>query len=162
MSRCLLDVFKREELLEAEEVGGKIADGIADFFADPANLRIIERLRAAGLQFEAQARQLKSQALEGLSFVISGKFSAHSRDELKELIEAHGGRNLAAVSANVDFLIAGDNMGPAKLKKAEKLGIKLISEQDFEQMISGDGGEAAAPAETPAQTAPAPEQGTLF
>ncbi|MDE5636980.1 MAG: NAD-dependent DNA ligase LigA, partial [Alistipes sp.] len=152
----------REELLEAEEVGGKIADGIADFFADPANLRIIERLRAAGLQFEAQARQLKSQALEGLSFVISGKFTAHSRDELKELIEAHGGRNLAAVSANVDFLIAGENMGPAKLKKAEKLGIKLISEQNFEQMISGGGVEAAAPAETPAQTAPAPEQGTLF
>ncbi|MCH5335578.1 MAG: NAD-dependent DNA ligase LigA [Alistipes sp.] len=155
-----------EELTQAEEVGGKIAESIADYFADQNNIRIIERLRRAGVQFTAQERELRSQALAGLSFVISGKFSDHSRDELKELIEAHGGRNLAAVSANVDYLVAGENMGPAKLKKAEKLGVKIISETEFAAMITG-----AEPAGTPAPeqsddkpqaAAQQAEQGSLF
>lgn len=127
----------REELVEADEVGAKIADAIADYFADAENLRIIGRLRDAGLRMEAEERVRASESLAGKSFVISGKFAAHSRDELKELIELHGGRNLAAVSANVDFLVAGENMGPAKLKKAEKLGIRLISEEEFMAMIGG-------------------------
>ena len=97
----------REELVEADEVGGKIADAILDYFADSENLRIIGRLRDAGLQFEAEERALASEALAGKSFVISGKFADHSRDELKELIELHGGRNLAAVSADSSAPCAG-------------------------------------------------------
>ncbi|WP_289731285.1 NAD-dependent DNA ligase LigA [uncultured Alistipes sp.] len=144
----------REELVEADEVGGKIADAILDYFADSENLRIIGHLRDAGLQFEAEERALASEALAGKSFVISGKFADHSRDELKELIELHGGRNLAAVSASVDFIVAGENMGPAKLKKAEKLGVRIISEQEFIAMLGGD-----ASSQDAAEKA---EQGTLF
>ena len=84
----------------------------------------------------------------------------HSRDELKELIELHGGRNLAAVSANVDYIVAGDNMGPAKLKKAEKLGIPILSEEEFLALIADDGSSAAEPA-TAAETE-ASTQGSLF
>ncbi len=127
----------REELIEADEVGEKIADAIRDHFADAENRRIVERLRKAGLRFEAEAREQASDALAGKSFVISGKFRDHSRDEMKELIERHGGRNLAAVSGNVDYLVAGENMGPAKLKKAEKLGIRIISEEEFTALIAG-------------------------
>ena len=132
----------REELTQADEVGGKIADAILDYFADERNLRLIERLRAAGVQFEATARQQASDSLAGKSIVISGKFTGHSRDELKELIELHGGHNLAAVSGNADYLLAGENMGPAKLKKAEKLGIRIISEEEFMALI---GESPAAP-----------------
>ena len=140
----------REELVEADEVGGRIADAIIEYFAEEDNLRIIRRLRAAGLQFEAEARRLASEALAGRSFVVSGKFT-RSRDEMKELIELHGGRNLAAVSGSVDYLVAGDKMGPAKLKKAEKLGVRIISEEEFIRMVEGGG-----PAEETAQ------QGELF
>ena len=133
----------REELVEADEVGGKIADAILEYFADEGNRRLVSRLREAGLRFEADAREALSDSLAGRSFVISGKFLRHSRDELKELIEMHGGRNLAAVSGNVDYLVAGDNMGPAKLKKAEKLGIRIISEEEFEALV-GSGTPAAA------------------
>ena len=151
----------REELVEADEVGDKIADAIREYFADAENLRIIERLRAAGVRFESEARELASQALSGKSFVISGKFRDHSRDELKELIELHGGRNLAAVSGNVDFLVAGENMGPAKLKKAEKLGIRIISEQEFGAMIGG-GPLRPEPSPAPSETPHAAAQGELF
>ena len=88
--------------------------------------------------FEAEARRLASEALTGRSFVVSGKFT-RSRDEMKELIELHGGRNLAAVSGSVDYLVAGDKMGPAKLKKAEKLGVMIISEEEFIALIEGGG-----------------------
>ena len=138
----------REELTEADEVGGRIADAIIEYFADEKNLAIIRRLRDAGVKFEAEARELASESLAGKSFVISGKFSNHSRDELKELIEIHGGRNLAAVSANVDYIVAGENMGPAKLKKADKLGVKIISEEDFIAMIGSDEIPAANAAES--------------
>ncbi len=155
-----------EELVEADEVGEKIADAIREYFADAENLRIIERLRRAGLKFEAEARERASDALEGKSFVISGRFLNHSRDELKELIELHGGRNLAAVSGAVDYLLAGENMGPAKLKKAEKLGIRIISESDFEAMLGETATAASFPTEQPdasqPESASGPEQGTLF
>ena len=128
----------REELTEADEVGGRIADAIIEYFADEKNLAIIRRLRDAGVKFEAEARELASESLAGRSFVVSGKFS-RSRDEMKELIELHGGRNLAAVSGSVDYLVAGDKMGPAKLKKAEKLGVRIISEEEFIAMIEGGG-----------------------
>ena len=128
----------KEQLLEAEEVGDKIADAILEYFADAKNLAIIERLRAAGLQFEEEAKELHSNCLEGKNIVISGKFLDHTRDELKELIELHGGKNQSGVSANTDFIVAGENMGPAKLQKAEKLGVKILSESDFIALIGGD------------------------
>ena len=141
----------REELVEADEVGDRIADAIREYFADEENRRIIDRLREAGVQLQAKARTLASNRLAGKSFVISGRFLNHSRDELKELIELHGGRNLAAVSANTDYLVAGEKMGPAKLKKAEKLGIRIISEEDFDAMLA----EAEAPEAEPAETSAA-------
>ena len=138
----------REELVEADEVGDRIADAILDYFADAKNQRILSRLREAGLQFQQEERQRDSERFAGLSFVISGKFTQYSRDEIKELIERHGGKNLAAVSANVDYLVAGEHMGPAKLKKAEKLGIKLISEEEFAAMLA----QAPEPVPEPAST----------
>ena len=128
----------REELTEAEEVGEKIADAIIEYFADERNQQIIGRLREAGLQLTAKERTKASNALEGLTFVISGSFVNHSRDELKALIDANGGKNLAAVSANTSYLLAGDKIGPAKLQKANKLGIKIISEDEFIAMIGGN------------------------
>jgi DNA ligase (NAD+) len=124
-----------EELAQAEEVGAKIAVSIKEYFADERNVQIISRLREAGLQFEAEQRELLSQSLAGKSIVISGSFARHSRDELKDMIELHGGKNLAAVSANADYLLAGDKIGPAKLAKATKLGVQIIGEEEFEAMI---------------------------
>ena len=152
----------REELIEAEEVGEKIADAIIDYFADVHNRSIVERLRKAGLQFEAEQRQTVSESLAGLTFVISGSFADHSRDELKALIEAHGGKNLAAVSGNTSYLLAGDKIGPAKLQKATKLGVKIISEQEFVDMIGGEDHPVVEPAKEPEQQPTAPVQGSLF
>ena len=128
----------KEQLLEAEEVGDKIADAILEYFADEKNIAIVERLRAAGLQFEEEAKELHSELLKGKNIVISGKFLDHTRDELKELIELHGGKNQAGVSANTDFIVAGENMGPAKLQKAEKLGVKILSESEFVALLGGE------------------------
>lgn len=128
----------REELMESDEVGDKIADAIIDYFADPVNLNIIEFLKASGLQFEAEATRRDSNILEGKNIVVSGKFTLHSRDELKALIEKNGGKNQSGVNANTDFIIAGENMGPAKLQKAEKLGIQILSESDFVEIIKGN------------------------
>ncbi|MBR7115066.1 MAG: NAD-dependent DNA ligase LigA [Alistipes sp.] len=152
----------REELIEAEEVGEKIADAILDYFADEHNRSIVERLRKAGLQFEAEQRQTVSESLAGLTFVISGSFADHSRDELKALIEAHGGKNLAAVSGNTSYLLAGDKIGPAKLQKATKLGVKIISEQEFVDMIGGEDHPVVEPTKEPEQQPTAPVQGSLF
>ena len=153
----------REELIEAEEVGTKIADSIVDYFADEQNRAIIEHLRSAGLQFVAEQKSTLSDSLAGLTFVISGSFANHSRDELKAMIEAHGGKNLAAVSSNTNFLLAGDKIGPAKLQKATKLGVKIISEQEFMEMV---GDAETAPAETPkaeeVKVDTTPIQGSLF
>ena len=126
----------REQLVEASEVGAKIADSIISYFADDENMKMVNRLRNAGLQFEVVDVATASQQLKGLNFVISGTFENHSREQLKELIEAHGGKNLSAVSSNVNFLLAGNKMGPEKLKKAQKLGVKIISEKEFVDMIS--------------------------
>ena len=156
----------REELAEAEEVGGKIADSIIDYFAGEDNRRLVERLKAAGVQTRNVQRELASEALAGLRFVISGTFARHSRDELKALIESHGGKNLAAVSANVDYLVAGDKMGPAKLKKAGSLGIKIISEEEFEKLLAAPAAPADTDTETEAgtktDTETIPQQGSLF
>lgn len=155
----------REELLATEEVGEKIADSILEYMADEKNRSLIERLRCAGLQFEAEERALSSEALSGKSFVVSGKFTI-SRDELKQLIESHGGRNVAAVSGNVDYLVAGDKMGPEKRKKAEKLGVRIISEEEFMALIATDGVAEQQPIVEEAVVEPmkesAPIQGSLF
>jgi DNA ligase (NAD+) len=128
----------KEELMESDEVGDKIADSIIGYFADPVNISILERLRCAGLQFEAEVAERQSDTLAGKNVVVSGKFTLHSRDELKALIELHGGKNQSGVSSNTDFIVAGENMGPAKLQKAEKLGVKILSEQEFIALIGSD------------------------
>ncbi len=153
------------ELSEAEEVGAKIAVAITEYFADERNRTIVERLKDAGLKFEIEEKQRSSNALEGKSVVISGKFVGRSRDDMKALVEEHGGRNLAAVSANVDFIVAGENMGPAKRQKAEKLGVTILSEEEFMAMIEGAPTAEKAPVEPqpePAKEEVKPIQGTLF
>ena len=125
-------------LMESDEVGDKIADSIIGYFADRVNTSILERLRAAGLQFVAETAEQQSNILEGKNVVVSGKFTLHSRDELKALIELHGGKNQSGVSSNTDFIVAGENMGPAKLQKAEKLGVKILSEEEFVALIGND------------------------
>ena len=127
-----------ESLLTAEEVGEKIAQSIHQFFAIPENRELIERLKQAGLQMEVDLsnKVLVSSRLEGKTFVVSGVFSQYSRDAIKELIEKHGGKNVAGVSAKTSFLLAGDNMGPEKKKKAEKFGVSILSESEFIELIS--------------------------
>ena len=152
-----------EELAEAEEVGSKIAGAIVEYFADENNQRIIESLRTAGLRFEIEQRRLTSESLVGKTVVISGKFAGRSRDDMKALVEAHGGRNMAAVSANVDFVVAGENMGPAKRQKAEKLGVKIINEAEFMAMISSAPKiEPPIEQESDSKSEAQPIQGTLF
>lgn len=127
-----------EELTVIDEIGDKIAQSILTFFSLSSNIELINKLKEVGLQFENAEtldETMKSRKLENLSFVISGKFTTKSRDELKELIESNGGKNLNSVSAKTDYLVAGENMGPAKLAKAEKLEIKIITETEFLNMI---------------------------
>lgn len=123
------------ELLMVDDIGESIADSVIDYFNNPINVDIISRLKEAGLKFEVeQSEDEYSNKLQGKSFVVSGKFTI-PRDELKKLISLNGGKNVSAISSKTDFVLAGDNMGPAKLSKAEKLGISIISEEDFKEMI---------------------------
>jgi DNA ligase (NAD+) len=128
----------KEQLLETDEVGEVIAESISEFFADAKNRSIIERLKQAGLQFELSEDQLQtgSDKLKDLTFVISGVFNKYSRDQLKDMIEFNGGKNSGSISKKTSYLLAGDNMGPEKLKKAQSSGVKIISEDDFEKMIA--------------------------
>ena len=140
------------ELEGIEDVGPRIAESIRDYFASPVNRSNIERLSAAGVQM-AMAEETQthmSDALEGKSIVVSGVFSHHSRDEYKALIEAHGGKNAGSISKKTGFVLAGENMGPAKLEKATKLGVPIISEDEFLKIIAGDGGNPPKP-ENPVQ-----------
>ena len=130
----------KEELTAIEDVGEQIADNIVAYFADMRNLEIITRLQAAGVQLasnEPEAAASVPQVLEGKTIVISGTFAEHSRDEYKQMIEDYGGKNSGSVSKKSDFILAGDNMGPAKLDKARELGVRIINEQEFLQMIHG-------------------------
>ena len=126
-----LQVADREQLIAVEDVGEQIADNIIAYFADERNREIIRRLQDAGLQMQGEAPKVVSQALAGQSIVISGTFTQHSRDEYKAMIEAHGGKNVGSVSKKTSFILAGENMGPEKLKKAEALGIPLMTEEEF-------------------------------
>lgn len=137
-----LDVLMRatrEELLEIDEVGGTIADSIFDYFSNEEHRRIISRLQQAGLQFSLSDEQQQggSDKLSGLTFVISGVFNKYSRDQLKDLIESNGGKNSGSISKKTSFVLAGENMGPEKLKKAQSAGVKIISEEEFEKLIAG-------------------------
>lgn len=127
-----------DELTHVDEIGEKIAESIIRFFANDVNRALVERLRAEELQFalaEEPNEGPRSTVLEGKSIVISGVFQHHSREEYKALIERHGGTNVSSISAKTSFVFAGENMGPAKLEKAQKLGIPIVSEQQFLNMI---------------------------
>ncbi len=127
------------ELASIEDVGPRIAATIESFFADADNRRMVERLRAAGVTMAVDsdiAAGPLSDTLTGKTFVISGVFARHSRDEYKAMIEAHGGKNVGSISKKTDYVLAGDNMGPAKLEKAGKLGIPIINEDQFLEMIN--------------------------
>ena len=126
-----------EQLLEVGDIGETTAQSIIDYFTDKHTVQIIEKLKSHGLQFELSDEQLTntSDKLNGLSFVVSGVFSKFSRDDLKKAIEQNGGKNVGSISGKTSFVIAGENMGPEKHKKAEKLGVKIISEDDFIKMI---------------------------
>ncbi len=126
-----------EQLLEVGDIGEKTAQTIIAYFGDEKSIEIIEKLRQKGLQFELSSEQLvkTSEKLKDLSFVVSGVFSKFSRDDLKKTIEQNGGKNIGSISGKTSFVLAGENMGPEKLKKAEKLGIPILSEDDFIKMI---------------------------
>lgn len=126
-----------EELIEVDEIGERIALSLIDYFEEAKHREQIEKLRAHGLQFESIHKEivLESTALEGKTFIISGVFANYSRDELKDMIEANGGKILSSISPKLNFLVAGDNMGPAKLEKATKLEIPIISDEDLIKML---------------------------
>ena len=132
-----LMAMNSEQLAMIPEIGPKIAESIVQFFKVPINRVIVERLRIAGLKMEVEEKvvELKSTILEGKSIIISGVFDYHSRDEYKQIIEQHGGKNVGSISAKTDYVLAGAKMGPAKLEKAKKLGIEIISETDFLKII---------------------------
>lgn len=125
------------ELSSIPEIGPKIADSIVDFFANPDNVTIIERLREAGVQLCLSEEELanRTNLLEGKKIVISGVFARHSREEYKAMIEQNGGKNVSSISAATSYVLAGDNMGPAKLEKARKLSIPIINEEEFLAML---------------------------
>jgi DNA ligase (NAD+) len=134
-----MDALKRasfDELIDVEEIGEKIAVSVLQYFQDSTNLALIDRLEEIGLSFEIVKKEQASVILDGKVLVVSGTFETFSRDELKELIERNGGKVGSSVSSKTDFLIAGANMGPAKLKTASNLGVVMISENEFIKMIS--------------------------
>ena len=126
-----------EELLEVDGIGKVIAESVINYFASAENRTLIERLKHVGIQFTLSEEVLAAQSdtLSGQSIVISGVFNHHSRDEYKRIIEQHGGKNVGSISAKTSFILAGDNMGPAKLEKAQKLGVRIVSEEEFLGMI---------------------------
>lgn len=127
-----------ERLINIDEIGEKIAQSIISYFANPLNRELIERLKVAGLQFNRKEEDLSgyTDKLAGQSIVISGVFTHHSRDEYKDLIEKNGGKSVGSISAKTSFILAGENMGPAKLEKAQKLGVQIMSEDEFLALIS--------------------------
>lgn len=126
-----------EELIAVNEIGDRIAESVLSFFADPLNVELVDKLKAHGLHFEVEQDQSAQlpPLLEGKSIVVSGIFSHYSRPELKDLIEAYGGKNVGSISKKTDYVVAGENMGPSKLKKAEDLDIPILSEDEFRKMV---------------------------
>lgn len=139
------------ELAATKDIGPRIAESIVDYFGNPINRSIVERLRAAGLQMRQseEANEGRTDLLQGKSFVISGVFALHSRDEYKAMIELNGGKNVGSISKKTDYVLAGENMGPAKREKAASLGIPIIDEQQFLAMLQpSDSGSAEADSQT--------------
>lgn len=126
-----------DTLVEIDEIGEKIAMSIQFFFSDPKNRELIGRLAASGLQMKVEEKELQSSRFDGMSFVVSGVFNAFSRNELKALIEENGGKNVGSISSKTSFVLAGENMGPAKLQKANDLGVPILSEDEFIAMLNG-------------------------
>jgi len=127
----------QEALEDVDEIGERIAQSVIAYFKDPLNQLLVLRLKESGLQFKKISKTVSlSHTLEGRTFVISGVFQNHSREELKALIEQHGGRNSGSISSKTDYLLAGANMGPSKYEKAQKLGISILSEEEFISMLS--------------------------
>jgi DNA ligase (NAD+) len=126
-----------EELITAEEIGERIAISILDYFKDEHHKEEIEKLKAHGLQFVTEEKEvnLASETLSGKTFIISGVFAKYSRDELTNIIEQNGGKIVSSISAKLNYLVAGENMGPAKLEKANKLQIPIITDDDLLGMI---------------------------
>ena len=126
-----------EQLVEVDEIGNQIATSVVNFFQEEYNKELINRLKEYGLQFElsAEATAGQTDTLKGKTFVVSGVFSLYSRDELKALIEQHGGKVGSSISSKTDYVIAGDKMGPSKREKAESLGVKIIDEVAFQSLI---------------------------
>lgn len=126
-----------QELMDVDGIGEVIAKSVITYFHNPANIEIVNRLRAYGLQMQLSDEQMQAQGtkLEGKSIVISGVFARHSRDEYKRIIEENGGKNVGSISGKTSFILAGDNMGPSKLQKAEKLGVPIVDEDTFLKMI---------------------------
>ena len=134
----LLQQANIEKLLTVEEIGDKIAESIVDFFQNKENLEILERMKKAGVTFEnefSETKPAESDILKDKSVIVSGVFAKFSRDEMKQLIEKHGGKNVTSISKNTDLVVAGVNMGPSKLEKANKLGIKIVTEDEFLKML---------------------------
>jgi len=131
-----LKVSSFEELINVDEIGDKIAISVQNYFLNEENCVLIEKLVKAGLQFEIKEKEGATNKLDGKSFVVSGVFNSFSRDEIKEVIESNGGKNVSSISSKTDFVVAGENMGPAKLKKASSLGITILSEDDFIQLFN--------------------------
>ena len=124
-----------EQLVAVGDIGEVIAQSIVDYFANDDNVKIVARLIDAGLQFKVKEQEKLSSSLEGLSVIISGTFTHYSRDEIKKVIELHGGKNVSSISKNTDLFVTGENIGPAKLEKATKLNIKMVDEDEFRRMI---------------------------
>ena len=130
-----LQIATFEELLAVDEIGERIANSLISFFKNQESLQLITRLKLHGLNMEVEKRALDSTVLEGKTLVVSGVFDSFSRDELKHLIDINGGKNTGSVSAKTDFLVAGEGMGPSKLKKATDLGVTILSEEEFKNLI---------------------------
>lgn len=132
-----LEKAMAEELLAVDDIGERIAESVIDYFSNERNREVVDRLKSHGLQMELPEEDTNggNDKLKGLTIVISGTFAKHSRDEYKAMIERNGGKNSGSVSGKTDFILAGDNMGPAKLEKAAKLGVKIINEEEFLKMI---------------------------
>lgn len=129
---------KKEELTEIDEIGERIAESVVNWFSKEEHLQLIEKLKEYGLQFQIDEDKISNRTdkLSGLSIIISGTFEKFSRDELKQMIEQNGGKNIGSISKKINYVLAGDNMGPSKLEKALQLGIPVISEDDFLKMLS--------------------------
>ena len=132
----LLAAAGLQDLVSVDDIGERIAQSVVSFFHDMRNVNLIERLRNAGLQMKMDVDTEKaSDKLKGKTIVISGVFKKHSRDEYKKMIEDNGGKNAGSISSKTSFVLAGDNMGPSKLEKANALGVKIINEEEFLDML---------------------------